>query len=71
MTIRVGLLLGGFVVLTTMFVMGSARAEPLRQSTQGNIQLAAQQGQCKGFAQTNKCKARYDRRSKACVCAGT
>ena len=66
------LLHGGFVLLTTMCVMGAGQADLLRQSPPGNVQLTpAHRGQCKGFAQTNKCKVRFDRRSKACVCVGT
>jgi hypothetical protein len=33
------------------------------------IQLA-QRGRCRAFGVTNKCRPRWDRRSKSCVCPG-
>ena len=74
MTVRVGLLLS-FFLLTTVPSMGAVavQVDPMRHSVaheKGGIQLA-QRGRCKAFGETNKCKPRFDQRTKSCVCPGT
>ena len=76
---RLGILLLGLFLFAVVAqpAMSNAPGEPLvgptqdsRQGIQEKSIELAQRGRCRSFGEMYKCTARYDRRTKACVCPG-